>query len=630
MTPRNKVAVLIPLERELQERLAWFIGMRWLAGTGILFGTWLATHLLSGTLPPAPLYAIGGLVLAYNLFFHLARPGVESAPAQLRRFVFTQIGLDWFALVTLVHFTGGLQSPITLAFTFHLIIAAILLSQQACYVLAGSASLILGLLTLIEEHGFLPPPNLDLLYSSAADSVLNGFRLWLAVTLYLFVTAYLAGSITAKLRAREQALFQSERALDQAYHDMESLYELGQVVNSTLDMKEVLHLIAEHATRLLGMKACFIRLLDENETLLYIGGAYGISRAYLNKGPVQVGKSLVDLEALRGGVVQVLDVASDSRFQYREEARREGLRSMLCVSVKAKSRVLGIIRVYSGEPHRFNEQEQNLLRNLANLGAVAIENARSYAELQNLNEEKVWFARMTHHQLRSPLAAVHGTLDALPFAGPLNGKQRELLERARHRIQDAFSTIRDFLDLAAAQRPKTLAHPTRVELAEALKGTLEAVSATAQSKQIELITLLDEHAAAAAEPADLDRIFSNLLGNAVKYTPVGGTVRFTIEQSGDGETIATVTDTGIGIPEEEQERIFEGFYRTKEAKATGEIGTGLGLSIVKKLVDRLGARLELESAAGKGTSVRVIFPKTLDRTQAPAEAASSELSTPQA
>ena len=628
MTPRKDGPVLIPLERELQERLAWFIGMRWLAGAGILLGTWWTSQLLVPALPSAPLYAVGTLVLAYNVFFYLLRPGVEPSPARLRRFVFAQIGLDWFALVTLVHFTGGLRSPITLVFTFHLIIAAILLSQQACYLLAGSASLMLGILTLIEEHGFLPPPNLNMLYVAKPDTLFSGFGLWLAVTLYLFITAYLAGSITTKLRSKEQALFQSERAVDQAYHDMESLYELGQLVNSTLDMKEVLQLIAEHATRLLGMKACFIRLLDETGSLLYIGGAFGISQAYLNKGPVQVGKSLVDLEALRGGVIQVLEVANDSRFQYREEARQEGLRSMLCVPVQAKSRVLGIIRVYSGEPHHFSEQEQNLLRNLANLGAVAIENARSYAELQSLNEEKVWFARMTHHQLRSPLAAIHGTLDALPFAGPLTDKQKELVERAQRRIQDAFSTIRDFLDLAAAQRPRELTRLRPIDLEDSLKGTLEAIAATAQSKHVRLTTQFSSPAAVLAEAADLDRIFSNLLDNAVKYTSSGGTVRFTVQRSKDGEVTATVSDTGIGIPKEEQERIFEGFYRTKEAKATGEIGTGLGLSIVRKLVERLGARLELESTPGKGTTFRVVFPRT-DGQDGQSRVSSSEFRVPE-
>ena len=114
----------------------------------------------------------------------------------------------------------------------------------------------------------------------------------------------------------------------------------------------------------------------------------------------------------------MLDVAEDARFQYPEEARREGLRSMLSCPMRAKNRTLGVIRVYTGEPRDFSEQDQQLLMNLANLGAVAIQNARRYSDLQALDKERVWFARTTHHQLRAPLAAVQGALDAFPFAGP--------------------------------------------------------------------------------------------------------------------------------------------------------------------------------------------------------------------
>ena len=108
----------------------------------------------------------------------------------------------------------------------------------------------------------------------------------------------------------------------------------------------------------------------------------------------------------------------------------------------------------------FGEQEEHLLLNLANLGAVAIENARAYGDLQRLDDERVWFARTTHHQLRAPLAAVQGTIDALGFAGPLTATQQDLVSRARRRIQDAFDTIRDLLDLAAPQRVEASDDPS--------------------------------------------------------------------------------------------------------------------------------------------------------------------------
>ncbi|GAB4231753.1 MAG: hypothetical protein Kow00109_04040 [Acidobacteriota bacterium] len=600
-------APLIPLDRELGERLWWFVALRWLAGGGILVATWLGRRFLISDLPELPLYLTGLAVLGYNSLMVLFRRRIPDAPDTVRAFILLQIALDWLALLFIVHLTGGLRSPVTLTFTFHLIIAAILLSRRACYWLTAAASVMLGLLGLAETCRWLRPVAVSGFWVGA-DALPSDLFVWGAVSVFFGTTTYLATSITSRLREKELALYEAERRMEQALRETEALYRVSQLVNSTLDLQEVLNLIAEQAAKQLNMKACFIRLFDHTGTRLYIGGTYGLSQAYLNKGPVEVSKSLVDLEALRGGVVQVYEVGDDPRFQYREEARREGLRSMLSVPLKAKERVLGVIRVYSSEPHVFSEREQRFLTNLANLGAVAIENARAYSELQALNEEKIWFARMAHHQLRTPLAAIQGILDALPFAGPLNDKQRELLDRARRRLHDAFATIRDFLDFAAAQRPRPERLPDPVELSAALQNVLEAVRETAQSKGVRLEVDLPAGLRVRAEPDDLERIFGNLLDNAVKYTPAGGQVRFSVSRLPDGRVGAEVADTGIGIPPEEQERIFEGFYRTKEAKATGAVGTGLGLSIVKRLVDRLGGTLELESAPGQGSCFRVTLP----------------------
>lgn len=603
-SPRGRK--LIPIERELQERLTWFIRLRWLAAAGILIGAWLVTEVAHTDLSAAPLYLVGVAVFAHNVGFSLYSPRAEGNLPKLRRLIFFQIGLDWLALSFLVHFTGGIRSPVTLVFMFHLIIAAILLSRRSCYLLAASASLLLGIQTVAEQFELLSPPAAPEIYSPVPGSF-SGFFAWIALTGLFLVTTYLATSITNRLREKEEALYDSERSRGRSYREMEALYRLGQVVNSTLDFKEVLALIAENAAKLLGMKACFIRLFDKTGKKLYIGGAFGLSQAYIDKGPVELEKSLIDSETLAGGAVQALDVTIDPRFQYREEARREGLVSVLCVPVSAKQKVLGVIRVYSAAPHKFSKQEQNLLKNLANLGAVAIENAQSYADLQALNEEKIWFARMTHHQLRAPLAAISGALDALPYAGTLNEKQTDLVARARRRVQDAFETIRDLLDLAAAQRPLREQEGESVLLAQALERAIETARERARNKGIALQVEIPANTRVFAQAADMDRIFSNLLDNGVKYTPAGGEVNLRVDQQ-DGEVQAQVSDNGIGIGSEDLERIFEGFYRTQEAKSSGEMGTGLGLSIVKKLVDRWGGRLELESKRGKGTSFTIFLP----------------------
>jgi len=600
--PTSEKRALIPLERELEERLVWLIHLRWLAALGILFGGWFATSYVAVSLPAIPLYAIGCAVLIYNVFFRLTLHTFESRSPALKRSIYAQIGLDWIALVALVHYSGGIRSPVALAFIFHLIIGAILLSRTACFFQAAVAVLLSGALTATEQLGIWIPPTLD------NESALSGPYKWVALSILFLVTAYLATSISGRLRQKEVALSNSEL-------QMESLHYLAQVINATFDMKEVLGLIAEHGARLLGLKAGFIRLFDPNGKTLRIGGAYGLSKAYLDKGTIEIGKRSIDAEALDGNTVEVLDATSDPRFQYPEEARREGICSVLCLPVSSKNRALGVLRVYSAKPHHFSEDERKLLGNLANLGAVAIENAHAYADLRRLSEERVRFARITHHQLRAPLAAIQGMLDALPYAGELSEKQQDFINRSRRRVEDALELIEDLLDLAAAQRLTDERSPENVVLNTALDKAIETARERAAHKGVKLdVNLPEEKFIVRAQAEDIHRIFSNLLDNGVKYTPPEGRVSLGIFRDGN-QVRAEVVDSGIGINETDQERIFEKFYRTPTAKATGETGTGLGLCIAKQLIERWGGELELQSAPGQGTKFIVRFPLNIESGQ---------------
>jgi signal transduction histidine kinase len=145
-------------------------------------------------------------------------------------------------------------------------------------------------------------------------------------------------------------------------------------------------------------------------------------------------------------------------------------------------------------------------------------------------------------------------------------------------------------------------------MSRALEQTVEAARERARGKSVDLeVEMPSRSLSVRAQAGDIERIFSNLLDNAVKYTPSGGRVRFLVREV-DGCVQAEVSDTGIGIDPRDQERIFEGFYRTEAAKNTGEMGTGLGLSIVKRLIDRWGGKLDLDSAPGKGSRFVVTFP----------------------
>jgi len=167
----------------------------------------------------------------------------------------------------------------------------------------------------------------------------------------------------------------------------EIIYEVSRTVNSSLDPSEVLSRIAEQVTRAMGVKGCFIRLLDRSGKVLKPAAYFGLSQRYAQKGVVEVAKSGLDREAFTGKVVQIADAGSDPRFQYGGEAVKEGLVSVLVAPLFVEgSRPIGVLRVYTGERREFDEEEIGFLQAIANISAIAIENARMHQTLKRQME----------------------------------------------------------------------------------------------------------------------------------------------------------------------------------------------------------------------------------------------------
>ncbi len=159
-----------------------------------------------------------------------------------------------------------------------------------------------------------------------------------------------------------------------------ALYQVAATINSTLDTREVLEAVTESTTKAVQAKACSIMLLSPDRRELYHNAAFGLSGWYVRKGPVGVDLSIA--EALAGHSVTVLDVCSDPRVQYRPQAIREGIVSILCVPVRLRDEVIGVMRVYSGEPREFSADDIEFVEAVANLGAIAMENAHHYEEVK--------------------------------------------------------------------------------------------------------------------------------------------------------------------------------------------------------------------------------------------------------
>jgi len=243
-------------------------------------------------------------------------------------------------------------------------------------------------------------------------------------------------------------------------------------------------------------------------------------------------------------------------------------------------------------------------RRLQKIEEEARELARAKEELERLDRFKTTFMLTVAHELRAPLNALQSFLWAILKGYIPPEEQQEVLGRAVHRVQELLDLVDDLLKLAAAKSEKGLEKREPVSLADVLEKVAPLFQKEAEAKGLAWAVEVRARPVVRADPDQMAQVWSNLISNAVKYTPAGGRVRVALEER-DGWAIGTVEDTGIGIPPQDLERIFEEFYRTPQAKEVAPRGTGLGLPLVKQILEAHGGSITVESEVGRGS--RFVF-----------------------
>jgi PAS domain S-box-containing protein len=235
--------------------------------------------------------------------------------------------------------------------------------------------------------------------------------------------------------------------------------------------------------------------------------------------------------------------------------------------------------------------------------AVTIQDISYLKELDRLKSD---FIHTVSHDLRSPLTAILGYTELIMRTGPLNPNQQEFLRRLQGSIQHITTLVNDLLDLGRLDAGfDTRREP--VHLDNILKYSLDIFENQIRQKKIRLVVDVAQNLKVLrANPIRIRQMLDNLIGNAIKYTPVEGSVHVCMSMQGD-QIIIRVEDTGVGIPPEEQGRVFEKFYRATNAIGRAE-GSGLGLAIVKSIVDSHQGRVWVESIVGKGSIFIVLLP----------------------
>lgn len=263
-----------------------------------------------------------------------------------------------------------------------------------------------------------------------------------------------------------------------------------------------------------------------------------------------------------------------------------------------------LLAVEKGLERRRLEQESRRLRQVEE---EARRLSQEKAMLEELDRVKSAFMRKVAHELRAPVAAIRSFLNLMlaGYSSPEN--QRLMQERAAQRADELLDLIDDLLNLARLKDVKGLSKKEPVCLAEALQETLSLHQPEAEEKGIQLTVETQPCPKCMAGPAHIKQLWTNLISNAIKYTPTGGRVIIRLFPQ-DQQIVGEVQDTGIGIAEEDLPRLFQEFFRTEQAKAFAKRGTGLGLAIVKQVLDECGGDISVWSTLGQGTTFRFQVP----------------------
>jgi signal transduction histidine kinase len=258
---------------------------------------------------------------------------------------------------------------------------------------------------------------------------------------------------------------------------------------------------------------------------------------------------------------------------------------------------------------------QGLERRMLSLEAKRA--ARAKAEMQKLAEEKIrleeldqakkQFIRLVTHELQSPVAAVENYLKLILEGYVPAENQKGILEKCIARTQEERKLIADLLELGHLEMIESF-QVSSINLGEILEQVIEEYREEINQKDLDLLVEVDKNIPeVTAAPEQIKSVWSNLISNAVKFTPEQGEIAIGLQYR-DGALKGCVEDTGIGIPLEDQEKLFTEFFRAENAKQAGVPGTGLGLVIVKRVVEGLGGNVSVTSDVGAGSTFAFSIP----------------------
>lgn len=375
----------------------------------------------------------------------------------------------------------------------------------------------------------------------------------------------------------------TDQALQQRLSELETLTQIDRDLNASLDFDRIMEITRSWALRGTQALQAWVLLMNRNEKLQITSGP-----------PEEYPLSL--------------QIPNFDREWTARTIWQEGHQTLLAAPIFHGGNLAGLIAVQKNQT--FTEQESLFLSRLAARAANAIENARLYDAVQHANQEKNRFISVISHELRIPMTSIRGYTDLLrqQVAGPVNEQQRSFLETIRNNVDRMAALVSDLSDISRIESGRLKLEPRWLNLAQLVEETTMSLRPRLDEKGHQLYAeIAPDLPEIYADPTRVSQVLTNLLTNAIKYTPSGGSIWVRARQQGEFISVE-VQDSGIGIAPEDQKRLFEQFFRAEDQAVREEQGWGLGLNVTKQLVELMGGNIGFSSQPRQGSTFWFTLP----------------------
>jgi signal transduction histidine kinase len=388
----------------------------------------------------------------------------------------------------------------------------------------------------------------------------------------------------------------------------------SRLVTSSLEIQGVVDAVVRSAREVLEVDQVRLWTLDEASGDLLLNAssdAWPAERGWITRMPVE--GSLLGTVLTSGRVYQTTDVVHHPQLRNRRYVEAEGLHGYIAVPLMLRERPFGVLALFTRERRAFDPDEVSVLEALGLQAAIALENARLFevvgqvAALRELDRLKSEFLSTVSHELRTPLSYIHGYAELLAMRDFEPSMVREMARDVHRGSSAMIRLVEQLLDVARIESGQFALHPVPTDLSELLRSVAARFQAQSSAHRIVLDLPPDQLPLVAVDPDRLGEVISHLVTNAIQYSPDGGPVLIGARRR-DRVIRVEVNDQGIGIPHDQQPRVFERFYRGADAASSPRRGSGLGLAIVKLLVEAHDGEVGVASVAGGGSTFWFTLP----------------------